>query len=515
MRSLSLFFLLAAPALAAAPTGTELNDAWLRSRLETRRASAPAPAWAAAVVVRGKVVASAAVGVRRVGQTQPVKVTDAFHIGSITKPVTGTLTGLLVERGVLRWNTRILEVFPELEPTMHPGYRDVTVSDLMAHVSGMPYQPRTEPPDEYRSVSKDLRVRRYHYVKSAVVDEPEAPRGTRFIYGGGSIIVAAMLEKLTGKSWEDLVRSELGAPLALTSLRFGASRAPEKTDAPWEHALRGDVVTAIPSPPDAANEVHAPAGRNVFLSVGDLARFAAAWLPSGAPALVSAELTDIANQPVGPVADHGVVWGLGYDRRACGRVFSYEGSNGQNWSLVWVAPQRDVAVVVEANLYTDALAAQGRTLIDDVMAHLEASGAAPCREEVVGASLTKGRPARASDVYGGKVAAWGPRRAVDGVVSDASRWATSDGVTSAWLEVDLGAEVEIGRLALFEAYGNRVEAFEVSVSPDSRTWTPIFTGTRIGPRLSARVKPVRARFVRLDLTRATNPTISEFAVYPP
>lgn len=122
--------------------------------------------------------------------------------------------------------------------------------------------------------------------------------------------------------------------------------------------------------------------------------------------------------------------------------------------------------------------------------------------------------ATASNVYRGS-RGYGPHRAVDGVLGDDSRWATDDGTTTAWLEVDLGGVLDLGRFAIYERFGRRVEEFTLSTSADRARWTVVHRGTRIGAELRGTFTPTRARFVRLDVTRGTDPTIAELAIYAP
>ena len=93
---------------------------------------------AAAVVKRGVIVSSGAVGTRRSGSTIPVTVNDRFHIGSDTKAMTALLAAIMVEEGKLKWHSTIAEVFPEIADSMDPGVRKVTLEQLLSHTSGMP-----------------------------------------------------------------------------------------------------------------------------------------------------------------------------------------------------------------------------------------------------------------------------------------------------------------------------------------------------------------------------------------
>jgi len=488
-----------------------ISDAWLQTRLEAARKKTKAPAFAGAVMLHGELVANAAVGVRKQGSPEAVTVDDAFHIGSVTKPLTSTLVGVFVDKGVIRWDTTLASTFPELVTTMNPAYRDVTVSDLLVHMSGMAYQPHNEPPDEYWSISHDIAERRYEYVKSAVTDPPEATPRTKPIYSGGTIIVAAMLERLTKRTWESLLEEYVAKPVGATSLRFGSSPRPDSVDAPWEHALDNGVITPRPSPEHYENEPHGPAGRNVFMSVADLARIANAYI-DGSNTIVSPAGHAVTQVDV--LGTHGsVTWPFSGEPGTCGMVLAHEGSNGQNWSIAWVSPRRRLVIALAANYYSDEVAAAGRMLIRDIVTTLRP----PCKNArrpppppaAIAPSLALGKRATASSVYG---PGWGPERAVDGMGAD-KRWATPDDTTSAWIELDLGTDTVLGRYALYEAY-RRVTSFTLSTSTDHTTWTPVATGTTIGTKLEGTFPPVHARYVKLELV-GNAVTISELALYAP
>ena len=96
------------------------------------------PAIAAAVVQDGRIVAIGAVGTRRAGTEIPVTPDDRFHIGSDTKAMTALLAGMLVEEGKMRWDMTVGEALPDLAPGMDPGFRAITLEQLLSHTSGIP-----------------------------------------------------------------------------------------------------------------------------------------------------------------------------------------------------------------------------------------------------------------------------------------------------------------------------------------------------------------------------------------
>ncbi len=101
------FLVLAVTACGSGPTLPSdvgvAGDGELASVLEIIRADHDLPALGAILVRGGQVVESAAAGLRAVGFSEPVTSNDRWHLGSLTKAMTATLAGILVERGTIAW----------------------------------------------------------------------------------------------------------------------------------------------------------------------------------------------------------------------------------------------------------------------------------------------------------------------------------------------------------------------------------------------------------------------------
>jgi alpha-L-fucosidase len=138
-----------------------------------------------------------------------------------------------------------------------------------------------------------------------------------------------------------------------------------------------------------------------------------------------------------------------------------------------------------------------------------ASEIPPCA--LPSASLAFGKKAKASNVFQ-NTAEHSPDKALDD--DQATRWATDYGVKQAWLEVDLGKPVTFNRVKISEAY-ERVQEFELQYR-NTDQWRTFAAGTRIGPDYTRQFEPVTARYVRLNIIKATEgPTIWEFRVFAP
>jgi CubicO group peptidase (beta-lactamase class C family) len=339
---------------ASDPRSDPISDPeWLRAFLERERQAHRLPAIAAAIVLEGKVVAASAVGVRKAGSPARVTRNDPFHLGSLAKPMSATMFGVLVDQGLLRWDMTMAEMFPELVDAMQPEYRPVTIAQLLSHTSGFPYQPETsEQIIDARATM--IAGRRYEYVKAAIEDPPAAPPGTKVIDSGGAIVVASAAERLTRQSYEGLIHRLLFKPLGMTHAGFGDMSAHGRIDGPWSHVIRAGAVTPIPPDRSEAVQTRAPFGRNVHCSIIDLARFAALHIhgAQGRSRFLRPE-TFRRLQTAVPPSNFAPGWAIEHPEWSKGTVLAHNGSNGRNYAVCRVAPAEGFAVCVMTNLGGD------------------------------------------------------------------------------------------------------------------------------------------------------------------
>ena len=280
-------------------------------------------------------------GVRKQGSDAKITVDDLFHIGSNTKAMTSVLLAGLVADGVFPngWRTTIAEVFPELVGEIHSDYESVSLDELVRMRSGMP---------KHASWGaygyNEMITRRYRIVKERLEDSPEVSRG-EFKYSNVSYLMAgAMAERLTGKTWEDLMEERLFKPLGMTRAGFGAPGAAHRLDQPWGHRRSGsgDWRARHIDNPAAAG----PAG-TVHLPIGDYAKFLRLWYRGTAPALLDRDTLDYLMTPHS--GKYAAGWRVLKRRWGGGTVLAHGGSNTY-WNVtVWVAPKLGRAYLAGAN----------------------------------------------------------------------------------------------------------------------------------------------------------------------
>ncbi len=321
--------------------------------LEPIRQKYNLPALAAASVQQDRLISLGAVGVRRFGEKDAVTSSDQFHLGSCTKAMTATLCAILVQRGKLKWDSTIGEVFADQRDKIQPEYYNVTLEQLLTHRSGLPEDRK---PDatflQIRMLSGPMLQRRRKFVELVLSKKPATPAGTKFQYSNaGYVIAGTMCERVTGKTWEDLMRTELFKPLGMTSAGFGPPGSKDRNDQPCGHLALGDGWTAVPPGVFFADNpaVMGPCG-TVHSSLADWAKFAIFHLrgEKGKESLLPAEA--FRKLHTATDGDYALGWMVVERGWAGGKALTHSGSNTLWMAVIWLAPNRDAAYLVATNV---------------------------------------------------------------------------------------------------------------------------------------------------------------------
>jgi len=326
------------------------------------------PAIAAAVVKRGEIVSSGAVGTRKLGSTIQVTINDRFHLGSDTKAMTALLAAIMVEEGKLNWHSTIAEVFPEIADKMDPRVRKVTLEQLLSHTSGMPADN-----EDFVNLLKasfnqkgNLDALRYWLVEQWCKRPLASDSGTKFAYSNmGYMIVGAMIERVGGETWDELITKRIFMPLGLKTAGLGCQSSLGKIDAPLGHSVQNGKVKAHLAGPNGDNpSILGPAGI-AHMSVLDFARWAGWNAGNGSrkPFIVRLETIEKLHTPVitlppmkdappgtPPRGKYALGWGVVDVEWAPYPLHHHAGSNVMNLAHIWLDKKRDIAMVTVTNI---------------------------------------------------------------------------------------------------------------------------------------------------------------------
>ncbi|MEJ5995943.1 serine hydrolase domain-containing protein [Pedobacter sp. Du54] len=171
---------------------------------------------------------------------------DRFHIGSNTKAMTAFIIARYVEKGKLKWTTKFFDLFPEWKEKSKSEYANITLQDLLSHKAGIqPFQGENDPqiPD-YKGTNPEKRKQFSQFVLTL---EPVKPDDHNpFIYSNaGYTLATLMVEKVTRKSWEELVRKVFNKDLKLNvKLSWPENQKIKDT---WGHLTENDSLKPVSS----------------------------------------------------------------------------------------------------------------------------------------------------------------------------------------------------------------------------------------------------------------------------
>ena len=327
------------------PTSLPASIKDLSGDLEPIRVKNKLPALGAAVWRGDEVLAIGATGYRKQGGEERVTLDDRWHLGSDTKAMTAVLVAIWIDRGKLHFDDTLGTLFGD---DVHLACRAVTVEQVLEHRGGLPHQ---FPADIWKDMWRagDDLDGRTTAIKTLLSRAPTQPVGTFQYANTGYVTLGAALERVTHRRWEDLMRTDLFAPLGMTSCGFGAPTGA----APRGHRRDGDALVAESEHADNPPS-NAPAG-GIHCSLRDWGRFLAVVLAGARGehvALVSdASMKRLLTSAADAKDNERYAGGWSFTTRpwAGGTTLTHSGSNTLWRATAWIAPAKNMSFVAVSN----------------------------------------------------------------------------------------------------------------------------------------------------------------------
>lgn len=315
------------------------------------RVSFKIPGMAVAIVKPDSIVEMFTLGYRRNGYPDKIQIDDRFHIGSNTKSMTAFVAGHLVEKDMIDWSTKFIDLYPDWKGKIDSQYWSITLGDLLSH-RGRIQAFWTDV--EFDSIHIDQQTKsdqREEFNKYALNRKPIKPDSMGYLYSNaGYTIASQMLEKVSNSTWEELMMDVFNKDL---NLDIGFSW-PNKKDAkqPWGHWTKDGKL--IPCPPDDDyNLDFLEPGGDVNLSLPNYIKFIQLNMQGilGNDNYLKAETYyKLHNDPNGPVYAYG--WA---DFLQEGRNYSYHaGSAGTFFVEATIDRSNTIAYIVMMNTSSPA-----------------------------------------------------------------------------------------------------------------------------------------------------------------
>ena len=283
-------------------------------------------------------------------------------IGSITKQFTGAAILALAEEGRLKVTDTLAGHFQGVPEDK----RAITLHQLLTHSSGIVDL------DGYGDWDPLLRD---EFVRRILAQPLASPPGSRFEYSNaGYSLLGAIVEQLTGGSWERFVRERFFLPAGMYETgyvlaKWGDGRLAQgyRGDEKWGTTLERPLAEDGPFWVLRANG-------GIHTTAYDMLRWARALLEGRVLTAESRRQLWESHVPEGPGGDssYGYGWSV-QDIPGAGRVVTHNGGNGFHFANLALVPGANVVLFLQTNV------AAGNPYVNQLM-------------EQVGFRLAGGRP---------------------------------------------------------------------------------------------------------------------------
>ena len=316
------------------------------------------PGLAMGVVADHEIVYARGFGLKSIETREPVSMTTVFHMASISKPFVATAIMQLVEQGQIQLDAPVITYLPYFE--LDDGrYRDITVQQMLSHVSGMPDVADYEwDKPQYDEGALE------RYVRSVSSEELISEPGEKFAYSNMAYeCLGDVIAKVSGMPFDDYVKTHILDPAGMAESSF---LMPEHLPRNWA-APHVQLLTCIAWEGYPYNRMHGPSS-TLHSNVLEMCNWAITNLKRGILGknqILCSSSYDVlwkAWAEIGEGRRVGLSWFLG-EYRGEKTVEHAGGDPGFNTQLMML-PDKGSAVIVLCNLLPAPVEKIARSALD-------------------------------------------------------------------------------------------------------------------------------------------------------
>ncbi len=338
-----------APVANWAPASPALDVRAFEAMAEEMVAGGRIPGLAVAIVQNGRVLSARGYGVTDSRKGLPVDSHTVFRLASLSKSFAGAVTGILVNDGVLRWDSKLVDYVPDFRLSQPDAAQQVTVADLLSHRVGL----------TRNAFDRDLEANAdFHSLTLKLANAPMtcAP-GQCYAYQNVAFsLISDIVFATTGQFFSETVTRRIFKPLGMHDASYGLDGI--EASARWARPhVRGGGGWVPLTPKPSYYRVAPAAGVNA--SISDMAQ----WLIAQTghrPDVLPAPLLETLHQPLvdTPSEMRGASWrrtrlssaGYALGWRAfnyAGHEIAYHGGAVQGYrGAMALLPDQDVGIAI-------------------------------------------------------------------------------------------------------------------------------------------------------------------------
>lgn len=258
-------------------------DTWLDEVEQSNQVSG----LAAAIVSDKTILLQRGIGYADASRGKPITPDSVFRLASLSKAFASALTALLVDEGMLSWQTKVAGVLPTFELHDIAASNSLTVRDILSQRVGLPhntYDNLLEQNEPYQELVEKLK-------------EVPLSCGVGDCYGYQNItfaLIGDITYAVSGDFFYHQVEKRIFHPLGMDSATYG--RDAIEADPNWAqpHARRGSGWVPIGI---KESYYHVPPAAGVNASIKDMAKWLIAQM-GGRPDVLSNDLLTTLHTPM-------------------------------------------------------------------------------------------------------------------------------------------------------------------------------------------------------------------------
>ncbi len=303
------------------------------------------PGLAIGIVANNRLIYAKGFGVRSKSNGLPVDTRTVFQIGSTTKAFLTATMAIMVDRGKLRWDDRVVDLYPEFRLKDPWVTREFRVFDLPAQRSGLP--------PLVNDILAMLNFKEPEMIRSLGHVEPVSSFRTTFAYTNITHLLAArIVAKATGApDWNAVLQKELLDPLGMKDSTYTAEAIEAAPNHAKGHRWTPEGTIEVPFTP--IFPYHLAGSGNINSNIEDMARWVRMQLGNGTfdgRRIVSSENLAYTRMPKVALNDQ-VFYDLGWYNYLTpnGNILWHDGDALSFGSFVGLVPDKNIGIIILTN----------------------------------------------------------------------------------------------------------------------------------------------------------------------
>lgn len=194
------------------------------------------PGAAVMVIENGEIILQKGYGMARVSDQSPVTSKTNFRLASVTKQFTAMSILQLIERGQLKFDTTLTDIFPDF-----PEYgKAITIRHMLQHSSGIKdYGPMSSMELGRQFNDQDV----VDYLKT--LNDVDFEVGEQHVYSNSAYVTFTKIhEKITGQPWREFLKENIFDPIGMSNTLAFVDGVNVVSNRAYGHTIEtnGDII---------------------------------------------------------------------------------------------------------------------------------------------------------------------------------------------------------------------------------------------------------------------------------